>query len=69
MLKCGICGCEFEATAEMHYISRDEGKTGLAAVSGGNETFEYDSFDCPRCGCQFVAQQRKRRVSTEDAGD
>lgn len=66
MLKCEICGCEFNALIEKHYISRDEGKTGLAAISGGSEAVEYDTFDCPQCGCQHVAQKRKRAVESDD---
>lgn len=67
MLKCGVCGCEFNAIKEKHYISRDESKTGIAALAGGDETLEYDTFDCPQCGCQFVAQPRKRRIDEEDS--
>lgn len=66
MLKCEICGCEFNALVEKHYISRDEFKIGLAAISGGSEAVEYDTFDCPQCGCQHVAQKRKRAVEDED---
>ncbi len=65
MLKCKICGCEYDATIERHYISRDEGKTGFAAVSGGEECLEYDTFDCPKCGCRFIAQPRKRKVDAK----
>lgn len=66
MLKCKICGCEFNAVLEKHYISRDERKTGFAAISGGSEVAEYDTYDCPQCGCQFIAQPRKRRVNTTE---
>lgn len=34
MLKCGICGCEFNAVIERHYISRDEGQTGFENPNG-----------------------------------
>lgn len=34
MLKCKICGCEFHAVSEKHYISRDNGKAGLATALG-----------------------------------
>ena len=34
MLKCEICGCEFNAIIEKHYISRDESETGFAAIAG-----------------------------------
>lgn len=67
MLKCGICGCEFNAIKERHYISRDEGKAGVVALLGEDEVLEYDTFDCPQCGSQFVAQPRKRRVNEENS--
>lgn len=61
MLRCKVCGCEFDTTVENHYISRDNGKTGLAAGFGViEEECLYDSFDCPKCGCQIVTQERKR---------
>lgn len=61
MLKCKVCGCEFSAIIERHYISRDCGKTGLAASFGSNQEERlYDCFDCPQCGCQNVSQERKR---------
>ena len=60
-IECKICGCEFNPILERHYISRSEGKTGFAANFGTNdETKLFDTFDCPQCGCQSVAQQRKR---------
>lgn len=68
MLKCKVCGHEFAATIEKHYVSRDEEQTGIAAISGGRETKEYDTFDCPQCGCQHIAQDRKRAaLEPEDA--
>ena len=61
MLKCKICGCEFNDVKERHYISRNNGKVGLAAAFGSNpEDILYDTFDCPACGCQMTAQERKR---------
>lgn len=50
MLECKICGTKFNAVIERHYLARDNGKTGLA----------YDAFDCPMCGCQVIAKERKR---------
>lgn len=62
MLKCKICGCEFNAVKERHYISRDNGKIGLTTMFGSNpENRLYDTFDCPVCGCQIVAQERKSK--------
>lgn len=61
MLKCKVCGTEFPAIEERHYIARDNGKTGLSSAFGSNDEEKiYDSFDCPMCGCQVVAQERKR---------
>lgn len=60
-LKCGVCGTEFPAIRERHYIARDRAKTGVvAALSSNDEPEIYDSFDCPNCGCQVIAKGRKR---------
>lgn len=60
-IKCKVCGCEFNPIIEKHYVSRDGGKTGVVAVFQSNpEEKLYDTFDCPECGCQVVAQERKR---------
>ena len=67
MLKCKICGTEFPAIKERHYITRDNGKTGLSSAFGSNDEVKiYDSFDCPMCGCQVVAQDRKRIYGIAD---
>ena len=67
MLKCKICGTEFPAIKERHYICRDAGKIGLSAALGSKDEEKiYDSFDCPMCGCQVVAQDRKRTYGTAD---
>lgn len=67
MLKCKICGTEFPAIKERHYIARDNGKTGLSSALGSNDEEKiYDSFDCPMYGCQVVAQDRKRTYSIAD---
>lgn len=64
MLKCKICGCEFHAVSEKHYISRDNGKCGLATVfESKTENALYDTFDCPACGCQIPVQERKREFT------
>lgn len=60
MCKCKICNKEFELTKKDHYITRDAGRVGLAAIAGGSEETLYDTFDCPNCGCQNVMQERKR---------
>lgn len=61
MIECKICGTKFNAIVERHYIARDNGKTGLvAALSSNDEDRLYDAFDCPACGCQIIAKERKR---------
>lgn len=61
MLECKICGTKFNAIVERHYIARDNGKTGfVAALSSNDEERLYDAFDCPACGCQVIAKERKR---------
>lgn len=70
-LKCGVCGTEFPAILERHYISRDLTKIGvLSALQSNDEAELYDSYDCPNCGSQIIAQPRKRRwVSIAPASD
>ena len=73
-MKCNVCGTVFPAIRERHYISRDNSKTGLAAaLSSTDETALFDTYDCPNCGCQVVAQPRKRNyepsVSDEELLD
>ena len=58
MPKCNNCGKYFDATAESHYIARD---TRLQIVQP--EVTEYDAYDCPYCGSQYIAQERKRPSS------
>lgn len=71
MLECKVCGTKFNAIIERHYLARDNGKTGLAVAFGSTA----DVFDCPMCGCQVIAKERKRDyipfISTdeEDADD
>lgn len=61
MLKCKICGKEFEANLDRHYVARDNGKTGITVAISNSEEKLYDAFDCPACGCQVVVQERKRQ--------
>lgn len=61
MLKCEICGNEFKAIIERHYVCRNDGKVGVVATFQSNpEDTLYDAFDCPLCGCQHLVQIRKR---------
>lgn len=72
VIECKVCGCKFNAIIEKHYISRDNGKYGLAAAfSSESEEQLYDTFDCPQCGSQCVIQQRKRiwRKTNDEQND
>lgn len=48
MLKCNVCSHEFSASAEKHYVARNN-----HTLFGGEEIL-YDAFDCPVCGCQII---------------
>lgn len=60
MIKCKVCGHEFQPTLKNHYISRDSCESGVVTVFKSEEGKLYDSFDCPVCGCQSIPQERKR---------
>lgn len=60
MIKCKVCGCEFVPVIDKHYVSQDNGESGLSTVFRHVQGNLYDTFDCPACGCQIVAQERKR---------
>ena len=60
MATCRVCGREFPLIIEEHYISKEPGKTGFAAIAVGTAPMLWDSFDCPHCGCQNNIQPRYR---------
>ena len=64
MLKCKICGTEFPPVKDKHYVAREnEIVGGLNQLSNGKEERKiYDCFDCTMCGCQVIAQERKREM-------
>ena len=60
---CSVCGAKIVLNKPYHYIARDDGAKGLVAVlSKEQEETLYDAFDCPMCGCQYIAQERKRTL-------
>ena len=69
MLKCKICGTEFPAIKERHYIVRDNSRTGAVAVISKDEEKIYDAYDCPMCGSQIIAQERKRNFEPDNIFD
>lgn len=69
-IKCKVCDCEFIPQVKGHYIARTDGKTGVVAVFQSNdETGLFDAFDCPQCGCQVIAQERKRAFIVNHVDD
>ena len=61
MLKCDVCGTEFPAIEKRHYIARDNKEIGLSVVIGSTKEEKiFDAYDCPMCGSQIIAKERKR---------
>lgn len=63
---CGVCGRDFALVEEEHYIARDGRKTGIVPAIESEEEKLYDAYDCPHCGCQYIAQQRKASAELDD---
>lgn len=56
-IKCKICGARFAAKAENRYTSmKDNTGGGIAAAFKSDPPTLFDTFDCPECGCQHIAQ-------------
>ena len=66
MLKCKICGTEFPAIKERHYIARENNRTGAVVVFSKDEEKIYDAYDCHMCGSQIIVQERKRNFEPDD---
>ena len=66
MIECKVCGCKFNPVKQSHYIVRDNKRASSLApvLSSDDEPTLYDAFNCIQCGCQIVAQQRKRAYIT-----
>ena len=69
MLKCKICGTEFPAIEERHYIARDNLRTGAFTSISNEEEKIYDAYNCPMCGSQVIAQERKRNFEPDNICD
>ena len=54
-MKCKVCGKRFVPKSEKRYLITKT-RSIADALSGGENVFEC--FDCPRCGCQIVVQER-----------
>jgi len=67
MTTCKVCGRDFALIAEEHYIARDTDVIGvIPALSGTKEPVQWDTFDCPHCGCQNVMQERKAALAEDN---
>ena len=64
-MKCKICGTEFPAIEGRHYIARDNNRIGAVVALSRDEEKIYDAYDCPICGSQVIAQERKRLFVSE----
>ncbi len=62
--ECKVCGSKIVPKKEKRYVARQYTTTGgiSNALSGMGEPKEYDCFDCPVCGCQFVAKERLKKA-------
>ena len=69
-LRCKICECEFIPEKKEHYVARTDGKTCAVSMFHSNdETGLFDVFDCPQCGCQVIAHERKRSFIVSHVDD
>ena len=65
-MRCSVCGAEFVPKKEARDTGRNNGKTGAMSLFEANQEERlYDCFDCPICGCQIVAKERKRKYEEE----
>ena len=67
MLECSVCGMKFAPIAHWRYSVEEDKITGMfAGISSTERPPLHDAFDCPRCGCQIIANSRMRRAILED---
>lgn len=67
VLECSVCGLKFAPIALWRYSAEENKITGvLAGISSTERPPLHDAFDCPRCGCQIIANSRMRRAVWEN---
>ena len=67
MIKCSICGEQVELRKENRYEVVIE--AGVLQKSFGARDQLYEAFDCPKCGCQMLIQERfpaKEEIKAEE---
>ena len=63
MIECSVCGLKFAPIAHWRYSVEEDKNVGvLAGISSTVLPPLHDAFDCPRCGCQIIANSRMRRA-------
>lgn len=65
-MKCKVCGKRFRPTKEKIYLAK--GRTSLADVFKAPAP-TMECFDCPKCGCQIMANIREEKVIKERSED
>lgn len=67
--ECRVCGSKIVPRKSNRYTAKERIISGglSGALSGASTEPElYDCFDCPVCGCQFVAKERLESLKRED---
>ena len=61
-IKCKVCGKRFVAQNEKRYIAH-QSVQGIMPLTFRKPKLEC--FDCPRCGCQVVANIRNEEIKPD----
>ena len=57
--ECKVCGAHFELNKKDKYV--------VMVDPGENQPFKtYDCYDCPKCGCQIIANERKEGLIIDE---
>ena len=64
-MKYKTCGYEFDLNKDNHYVARNNITSGLSTIVNNDEVGLFDAFDCPKCGCQNLMQDRKRMIKQD----
>ena len=67
-IKCNVCDNQFVPLKKNRYTSIDKMERGLVTIMRDADTNMYDTFDCPKCGCQIIVQERKRKYVEHEVG-
>jgi len=63
---CEVCGGIYRPEKSQHYIARGKDTAGVFDKLTKGEVSIYDAYDCPHCGAQMIAQERKRIYDEAD---